>query len=219
MAVLRRKFVGPVQSVGGFEVGPKGTPRTVIDENAILKVAGVKVGASGAEVEFIGTDGLLIQEGTPTETAALAASAVLTVATGKTLTFTAPAGASGNQLSVVMATAADDNLAVTKDDGTKTITVSVANATDTKNTAALIQAAVRALTTVGGVAVGTATVAANAAYTAAPVITATVVATPLAGGANAFDSTGTKGQIKFDATNLYVCIATNNWKKVALSEL
>ena len=32
-------------------------------------------------------------------------------------------------------------------------------------------------------------------------------------------STGTKGEIRWDATNLYVCIAANTWKKITLEDI
>lgn len=31
-------------------------------------------------------------------------------------------------------------------------------------------------------------------------------------------STGVRGSLAFDTSNVYVCVATNNWKKIALSD-
>lgn len=111
------------------------------------------------------------------------ASVVLTTETGKTLTIgSGLAGSLYNDLSFAVATAADDNLAVAEADGT--ITISLANGTASKNTAANIQTAVRALA-VSGYDMTAFAVTANAAYTAAPSIASTVEATAMAGGSEA----------------------------------
>lgn len=110
-------------------------------------------------------------------------SVVLTTETGKTLTIgSGLAGSLYNDLSFAVATAADDNLAVAEADGT--ITISLANGTASKNTAANIQTAIRALT-VSGYDMTAFAVTANAAYTAAPSIASTVEATAMAGGSEA----------------------------------
>lgn len=72
------------------------------------------------------------------------AKGVLEGASGHTLTITDPTGVSAG-LRLVLARAGDDNLAVAYANGTLTITL--ANSTASKNTAALIQAAIRALIT------------------------------------------------------------------------
>ena len=77
-----------------------------------------------------------------------AASAVTDILT---VTATATLGIVANALEILLTTAANDTLAVTKTDGTKTINIALAKTTATKNTAALIQAAIRALSTVGGI--------------------------------------------------------------------
>lgn len=69
-------------------------------------------------------------------------------------------------LSVECVSAADDVLAVTSDENA--ITISLAKTTSSKNTAALIQTALRALATVNEIDVSAWTVTANAAYVAAP---------------------------------------------------
>jgi hypothetical protein len=115
--------------------------------------------------------------------AAVAAAAVLTVATGKTLTFTAgfvdhPAFAAanavlavqGNGLAVQIEANQADALAVSNPTGTNLILVKLASTTASKNTDTLIQAAVRALGAVDGVDVSDMTVVGNAAFIAAPTI-------------------------------------------------
>lgn len=115
--------------------------------------------------------------------AAVGAAAILTVATGKTLTFTAgfvdhPSFAAGNAalavqgegLAVAIEANQADALAVSNPSGTNVILVKLASTTASKNTDELIQAAVRALGTVDGVSVADMTVVGNAAFIAAPVI-------------------------------------------------
>lgn len=67
-----------------------------------------------------------------------------------------------------------------------TITIAVANGTSSKNTGALIQAAIRALGTCNGVDVSDWVVCENFAYAAARPITATLAATLLSGGETIF---------------------------------
>lgn len=115
--------------------------------------------------------------------AAVAASAVLTTETGKTLTFTAgkidhaafDAGnaalaVQGNGLAVQVEANQADTLAVSNPIGTNVILVKLASTTGSKNTAALIEDGVQALEEVDGVDVSDLTVAGNAAYNAAPTI-------------------------------------------------
>lgn len=86
---------------------------------------------------------------------ASAAKAIVKAASAATDTLTIMStvalGVASNALKVALTTAADDVLAVTKDDGTKTINIALAKTTAANNTAALVQTAVRALATVGGV--------------------------------------------------------------------
>jgi hypothetical protein len=119
--------------------------------------------------------------------AAVAASAVVKAASAPTdtLTIAAAAGSPGNQLSVLLTTAADDTLAVTKTDGTKTINIALAKTTATKNTATLIQAAVRALGTVGGISVAAATCTAAGNWNTAAVATGEAGAVKFTDGVDA----------------------------------
>ena len=103
---------------------------------------------AAADAVAADTDG--VHAAVACSTPAISATCVVKAASAVTdiLTTTIPAslGAAGNALKILLATAAGDTLAVTKNDDTGTITVSLANATASKNTAALIQAAIRALT-------------------------------------------------------------------------
>lgn len=120
------------------------------------------------------TDGILTAMASTT--IYIAASAVVKAASAVTDTLTvvaAPAtiGAAGNDLSIELLTAADDNLAVTKNDLTGVITISLANTTAAKNTAALIQAAIRAFLTVGLVDVSALTCTAGGNWNTAAIAT------------------------------------------------
>lgn len=107
----------------------------------------------------------------PTVQPGTAASVVLTTETGKTLTISsAVVGVASNLLSVTVQVNTSDALSVTNPAGTSNILIKLANATASKNAAATIQTAVRALGTVGGVSLAAATVVGNAAYNAAPSI-------------------------------------------------
>lgn len=91
----------------------------------------------------------------------------------RTLTFTSGvAGAPGNKITLTFETAANDTLAVTNPTDTYNILIKLANATASKNSAAAIQTAVRALTAIGPsgstVAVSAMAVAGNTAYNSAP---------------------------------------------------
>jgi len=97
--------------------------------------------------------------------AASAITDILTIAIPSSI------GAAGNALKVLLTTAAGDTLAVTKTDGTGTINISLAATTATKNTASLIQAAIRSLTTVGGVSVAAVTCAAGGNWDTAAIAT------------------------------------------------
>lgn len=171
--------------------------RTLINKTAILANAAINNLDTGVFQNTDASNGMKIlnsiKEGRiflylkNADSTGTAAAVVLTPDTGKTLTVTSAAavGADSEVISVAMTTAADDNLAVTKSDTTGVITIAVANTTASKNTAALIQAAIRALTTVKGITVTGWTVAANAAYVSAPVTAATLEAAALSGGENA----------------------------------
>lgn len=99
------------------------------------------------------------------------ASKAFELDTGKTLTATSGVvGAAPNAIKFYFNTNTTDDLAVTIE-GTDTISILLASTTANKNAAATIQTAVRALTTVAGVAVGAMTIAGNTAYNSAPVTT------------------------------------------------
>lgn len=120
----------------------------------------------------------------PTETPATKA---FEITTGKILTIAAVgAGEDGNGLLFTFEANSADTLAVTNPSG-KTILVKLANATDTKNAAALIQTALQALVTVDGVSVAGMTATANAAFAASPPITVSpaITAAALEDGADA----------------------------------
>jgi hypothetical protein len=110
-----------------------------------------------------------------------------------TVTFPAAIGAAANDLSVLLQTAADDNLAVSADDETGIITIALAKTTAAKNTATLIQAAIRALSTVCGVAVAGVTCAAGGNWNSAAIATGETAAVPFAGGQTAAADVVTTG--------------------------
>jgi|GEM_PF-733672 len=105
-----------------------------------------------------------------------------------TTSSTVDLGTSFNDLSILLTTAADDTLAVTKTDGTKTINIALANTTASNNTATKIQVAIRALTTVGGVAVGAVTCVAGGNWDTAAIATAETESIPFTGGTTAVDT-------------------------------
>ena len=109
----------------------------------------VEEGSDGGALAAVLTDtSIVVTLGMSSDTAATnLVSAVADILTINALPTSL--GVSANALDVVLATAADDNLAVSADGAI--ITIELANATATKNTAALIQTAIRALTTVDGV--------------------------------------------------------------------
>lgn len=99
------------------------------------------------------------------------ASKVITVATGKTLTFaTILKGAQYNGITVTMETAEDDTLAVSKIEGTDGILIKLANTTASKNSASNIQTALQmvAATYASAFDISGMTVTANEAYNSAP---------------------------------------------------
>jgi hypothetical protein len=99
------------------------------------------------------------------------ASKVITVATGKTLTFaTILKGAQYNDITVTMETAEDDTLAVSKIEGTDGILIKLANTTANKNAAAAIQTALQtvAATDASAFDISGMTVTGNATYNSAP---------------------------------------------------
>lgn len=103
---------------------------------------------------------------------ATAAKATVKAASAITDTLTITIGTGVSTLKVLLTTAGTDALAVTKsdpDDGT--INIALAKTTPAKNTAALIQTAIRALTTVNGVSVTAAACEAGGNWDTAAVAT------------------------------------------------
>jgi len=103
---------------------------------------------------------------------------------GDTLTVAAPKelGAAPNDLSVLLLTAVDDTLAVSKNDTTGVITIELADTTAANNTAANCQTAIRALSTVAGVDVSAFTCTAAGNWDTAAIATGETEAVDLAGG-------------------------------------
>ena len=122
--------------------------------------------------------------------AVVAASAATDILT---ISGTAALGARVNALSILLATAEDDTLAVAGDDDTGIITISLAKTTATKNTAALIQVAVRALTTVAGVDVSAFTCVAAGNWDTAAIATGTVAAVAFTGGVSDAEAAAAAG--------------------------
>lgn len=99
-----------------------------------------------------------------------AAKRVFDFGGSKTLTVTSGVkGIASNGIVVEFANAADDTLAVSKVDSLKKIIIAVANTTASKNADTLIEDAVQALSTVGGIDVSGMTVVGSTEYDAAPV--------------------------------------------------
>lgn len=101
------------------------------------------------------TDGVHLAYACTTPAVSATCTVAALTAVTDILTVTAPStlGDTANALSILLTTAGDDVLAVTKDDETSTINISLAKTSANKNTATLVQAAIRSLTTVGGVSV------------------------------------------------------------------
>lgn len=121
----------------------------------------------------------------------VAASAVIKAASAitdiLTIAETVALGATSNNLKVLLTTAVDDVLAITKTDGTKTINIALANTTVANNAAAAIQVAIRALTTVGGISVEAVTCAAGANWDTAAIATGESGAVSFSGGLSPVD--------------------------------
>lgn len=158
-----------------------------------------------------------------------AASAITDILT---ITETAAVGAAGNGLNILLTTNAGDTLAVTKTDGTKTINIALANTTAAKNTAALIQAAVRALTTVGGISVAAITCAAGGNWDAAAIATGQTGSVAFSGGLSPIDIittgitspavpksiTATAGGTAGDIKPIQVIVAGTDFEDAVISE-
>jgi len=123
-----------------------------------------------------------------------AASAVTDI-----LTTTAPValGATANVLKILLTTAGNDTLAVTKTDATYTINIALAKTTANNNTASSIQTAVQTLATVGPegatIDVSAFTCAAGGNWDTAAVATGEAAAVEFAGGITAAADVVTSG--------------------------
>lgn len=104
-----------------------------------------------------------------------------------TVTETVALGAAANELKILLTTAENDTLAVTKTDASKTINIALANTTAAKNTASLIQTAIRALGTVGGISVAAVTCTAGGNWDTAAVATGESEAVAFEGGVTSID--------------------------------
>jgi len=109
-----------------------------------------------ADAAALDADGVMTAVKRVKTTAWVAASAILTNSTSDTLTIAAPAmmGATPNKkVKVKLATSSNDVMSVAAGtgDAADTITITLAKTTAANNTAALIQAAIRALGTVNGI--------------------------------------------------------------------
>lgn len=122
-------------------------------------------------------------------TPAISATAVVKAAShaNDKLTITAPAalGAAANALKVSLTTAADDILAVTKNDATATINIALANTTASNNAAAAVAAAIKALEEVAGIDVTEFTCTAAGNWDTAAVATGETAAVAFLGGQTA----------------------------------
>jgi hypothetical protein len=142
-----------------------------------------------ADAVALDTDGVHVAKACPAINVAAAAviHAVTAITDILTITETVALGATANDLKVLLRTAGDDNLAVTKTDGTKTINIALAATTAAKNTAAAIQAAIRALTTVGAISVAAITCAAGGNWDTAAIATGETGAVSFSGGLSPVD--------------------------------
>ncbi len=95
-------------------------------------------------INQIATGAVLYQGSSETVAGATPATATVEDAVDDTLTVTSPRGV-GNGIKIAIAQAAGDTLAVSYDMSTNTISIDLANSTASNNTAANIQAAIRAL--------------------------------------------------------------------------
>jgi len=116
--------------------------------------------------------------------AASAATDILTIAFPKSL------GNTPNGLKVLLTTAANNTLAVSKTEATGTINISLANTTAANNTAALVEAAIRTLTTVAGISVAAVTCTAGEDWDTAAIATGETAAVTFAGGITDVVTTG-----------------------------
>lgn len=137
------------------------------------------------------TDGVHAAKTCPAINAAASATVEAASAGTDTLTVssTVAIGAAANALSILLTTAEGNTLAVSKNDPDTdgVINIALANATASKNTATLIQAAIRALSTVNGVDVSAFTCSAGGNWNTAAIATGETEAVDFTGGVTSID--------------------------------
>lgn len=214
---------------------PQTRPKIASDVNVALDRAFVthfQVDADYATVAS--TNGIHAAKACPAVNVAASAVVKASTAITDTLTIseTIALGATGNNLKVLLATASNDTLAVTKTDETKTINIALANTTATKNTAALIQTAIRALTTVGGISVASITCTAGGNWDTAAIATGETGSVSFSGGLSPVDVitteitqpsvprniTATAGGTATDIKAIQVIIEGTNYNNETITE-
>jgi hypothetical protein len=138
-----------------------------------------------------------------------------TYATTKKLSFALPYGlADSGTIKIATQANTADSLSVTA--ATDTITIKFATTTASKNSALLIQNAIRAIAggVVNGVDITKFTVTANAAYAAAPVLSGTITATLLANGDKLYKSILASPNAANNA-NFFPPLETTYWSELA----
>jgi len=173
-----------------YSIGVQVTNTNLVadDDGKKIILAGTPIGGKTSVLANRQTV-LIATNNADTETAAaVAATCVVAAASATTdiLTVTAaPASiaTAGNDLSINLTTAEDDVLAVSATGAV--ITIALANSTATKNTAALIQVAIRALSTVDEVAVDAFTCVAGGSWDSAAIATGETGAVDFTGGTEA----------------------------------
>lgn len=172
-----------------FKIGDKISDGIVVLEiNAVTKGDEYDTLGFDAGVLLVAATGtVLFQAETVDTVGGIAASATVEDELEDTLTVSIPVGstpANFNGLTVAISQAADDNLAVTYEDGV--VSIALADTTPAKNNAAAIQAAIRALGFVGiGLDFSLATCTGAAGWDGAQTgATLTVASDAFAGGVN-----------------------------------
>lgn len=144
-----------------------------------------------AKVTVADTDGIHVARTNPAINVAATCVVKATSAVTDILTVssTVPIGAGANVLSILLTTAEDDVLAVSKNtpDTDGIINISLAKTTAANNAASAIQTAIRALTSVNGVAVTAFTCAAGGSWDTAAVATGETAAVDFTGGLSPVD--------------------------------
>ena len=217
----------------GGEIHYEDAAIITVGKNALAaKMMHYQVAAAKATAAV--ADGIHVAKACPAVNVAAAAvvKAASAITDILTITETVALGATGNSLNVLLTTAAGDTLAVTKTDGTKTINIALANTTAAKNTASLIQSAIQALTTVGGIAVGGVTCVAGGNWDTAAIATGQAGSVAFSGGLSPSDViitgitnpsvprsiTATAGGTSGDIKAVAVIIAGTNFEDVAITE-